>query len=323
MLRLAVDCGGTKTLGILYDESFRPLKRIRTGSCRDNSTPPGEVCRHAAELAEGLFGSDHPELALLTGNPYPAVLQALREHCLIRDCVPAGELDASLSAARLFENGLLAISGTGATMFGRVDGKTYAAGGYGFAIEDAGGGYWLGRQALQAAIRCAENRGPETLLRELVCRKYGREDLREAVFTIYRGPNVTPGTVAGSVAACAPLLETAADAGDRVAADVLSRAGSVLALQMDAFCRTNGFAPNVPVTITGSVWKGHPLVLRTFRAELAERQPGRPIVIPQWDAIVGSVILDKYRQTGVFTAEDAKTFETLYREDRFILRGDQ
>ena len=45
---LAIDSGGTKVLGILYDDDFTPKAISRVGSFRTNTTSP-ELVRHNME----------------------------------------------------------------------------------------------------------------------------------------------------------------------------------------------------------------------------------------------------------------------------------
>ncbi len=56
--------------------------------------------------------------------------------------------------------GLLVYAGTGSiAVHVSADGALHRAGGYGYRIDDAGGGYWLGRAALQAMLRDLDRRG--------------------------------------------------------------------------------------------------------------------------------------------------------------------
>ena len=61
--------------------------------------------------------------------------------------------------------GIVVLAGTGSIAYGADRaGRTARAGGYGFLLADEGSGYWLGHQALRAAVRAADGRGPQTLL---------------------------------------------------------------------------------------------------------------------------------------------------------------
>lgn len=61
--------------------------------------------------------------------------------------------------------GIAVIAGTGSSCYGRrADGREHRAGGWGALLDDAGGGYWLGVEALRAAVRAHDGRGEPTAL---------------------------------------------------------------------------------------------------------------------------------------------------------------
>jgi N-acetylglucosamine kinase-like BadF-type ATPase len=49
-------------------------------------------------------------------------------------------------------------------------------GGHGYLIGDEGGGFWIGREGLRAALRAHEERGPQTALRSLAEERFGDLD---------------------------------------------------------------------------------------------------------------------------------------------------
>jgi len=62
----------------------------------------------------------------------------------------------------------MVIAGTGSVALGRnAAGQTARAGGYGYLIDDAGGGVSIGRAALRAALRSGEGWGPKTVLADV------------------------------------------------------------------------------------------------------------------------------------------------------------
>src|SRR5204863_9042571 len=58
--------------------------------------------------------------------------------------------------------GILVNAGTGSIAYARDPaGELHRAGGYGWQLGDEGGGYWLGRRALDVAARSHDGRGEE------------------------------------------------------------------------------------------------------------------------------------------------------------------
>jgi len=118
--------------------------------------------------------------------------------------------------------GVLIIAGTGSIAYGRnARGETARAGGWGHAISDEGSGYWIGVEAIRAALRARDRGDDSTLLRELV-NAIGARDVDE--FIVWVNANPAP-----DFAALVPVIITAASAGDSVANRVLVSAGRELA----------------------------------------------------------------------------------------------
>lgn len=61
--------------------------------------------------------------------------------------------------------GTVLIAGTGSiAVYRTADGVLHRAGGWGPRIDDAGGGFWIGREALRAVAMMLDGRGPSTAL---------------------------------------------------------------------------------------------------------------------------------------------------------------
>ncbi len=124
------------------------------------------------------------------------------------------------------EPGIIVIAGTGSVALGWDGRRTARAGGHGFLLGDEGGGYWLGREAVRAAL-AAHDGGPGTVLTGLVDEELGGPDA--AVAAVHGRP-----TDRGLLAGLAPAVAEAAGAGDPVAADIVARAADALAALVDA-----------------------------------------------------------------------------------------
>src|SRR5205823_13770966 len=78
--------------------------------------------------------------------------------------------EVALTTAFARGPGVLVNAGTGSIAYARApDGEIHRAGGYGWQLGDEGGGYWLGRRALELAARAQDGRGEgSTLLARLL-----------------------------------------------------------------------------------------------------------------------------------------------------------
>ncbi|MEU9954411.1 BadF/BadG/BcrA/BcrD ATPase family protein [Streptomyces sp. NPDC050982] len=199
----------------------------------------------------------------------------VRRLALVADAVTAytGALGQRVGAVVAGGTGMIAI-GTDLKSWRRADG-------WGHLLGDCGGGAWIGRAGLEAALRADDGRpgGSAALLTRaegmfgsasaLPGQLYPRSD-RPAVLASF----------APEVAACAGT--------DPVAADILTAAARHIADSAAAVCPDEG-PGEVHVALTGGLFKmGDPLLV-PLRAALAERLPYARQVPAAGDPLDGAV----------------------------------
>ncbi|MFW6693291.1 N-acetylglucosamine kinase [Streptomyces sp. MAR4 CNX-425] len=153
------------------------------------------------------------------------------------------------------------------------------ADGWGHLLGDCGGGAWIGRAGLEAAMRAHDGRrgGSAALLARM-----------EAVFgtgaempgLLYPRPDrpAVLASFAPEVARCAPH--------DPVSAAILAEAGGHIAAAAVAVCPAD---PGSTVALTGGLFGiGEPL-LAPLRAELAERLPRTRVAVATASPLAGAV----------------------------------
>jgi glucosamine kinase len=112
--------------------------------------------------------------------------------------------------------GVLLVVGTGSIAWGRDPvGREIRVGGWGEVLGDEGSGYWLGLQGLRAVARAADGRSASTALSRVVLERLGLPEPQALI-------PWTANASKGEIAALAPLVLDAAEAGDREAAEVLA-----------------------------------------------------------------------------------------------------
>ncbi len=122
------------------------------------------------------------------------------------------------------DSGTILIAGTGSIALSRdAHGTLHRSGGWGPRIDDAGGGFWLGRQACKAVARMLDGRGENTLLIRPVA-AYVRADAEdhESVRIALRGASID------GVARLGLAVLTYADEGDHVASAIRSAGAAAL-----------------------------------------------------------------------------------------------
>lgn len=311
---LAIDSGGTKVLALLYDENFRIIRVCRAGSLRENTTPKDLIADNVESIINGLDLDCTEAIDHITGITDRILYNRITESCTVGTTSFCGELELGLSAACLFGDALLALSGTGATLFSRYNGSIDSAGGYGAAVSDAGSGYWIGRHAMEAATAYDEGRGESTLLKDMITERFGRRNLREAIFSIYSRRDISP---SASVASCAPLVTEAAYRGDETAHEIIIKAGRVLGKQLLYLIRKHDIHEQIPVTVSGSVWRGHHDLFGEFSRVVHSHGAGREIIIPEFEPIVGAVIHHYRKTNGSFGEKDLQFFRKEYAQFGF------
>jgi N-acetylglucosamine kinase-like BadF-type ATPase len=141
---------------------------------------------------------------------------------------------------------LALICGTGSIVYGRtVTGELVRAGGWGYLFGDEGSGYAIGLASLRAVMQAYDNRGPETLLSELVLGRYGLRTPPELIPTIYGAESPR-----SQLATLSDLVEQAAWRADPVAIAILEEASRELAQAIAAVYPKLGTS-TVPLVITG------------------------------------------------------------------------
>ncbi len=204
----------------------------------------------------------------------------------------ATELDEGtlgLYAADIYGDGVLILSGTGADAYVSKDGKTAGiVGGYGAILGDAGSGFAIGRDGINAAIAAYEGRGEKTALVEYLIKKYPAETFRKSVYGIYAAPQT-----AREVADFCKECEQAADEGDKAAAEIFIRAAHALAGFAIAGYKNFGIDKTAPYTFSGGVIthdikREKPLMLPYITDELA-RANITNMVLPNATPLQGAV----------------------------------
>lgn len=166
--------------------------------------------------------------------------------------VPSADYEIALVGALGQREGVLILAGTGSLAYGvNAAGQTALVGGWGYLLDDAGGGYWLGVRALEAVARAADGRGPATTLTPALLAALALRQAQDLIAWLYRAD--APRT--REIAQLAPLVLDQAEAGDPVAQGIVAKAGDELALAAQTVIRRlDMHAP--PIAFAGSLLTG-------------------------------------------------------------------
>ena len=152
-------------------------------------------------------------------------------------------------------------------------------------MDDLGGAYGLGIDALRAVVQATDGRGPATVLCGAVCQALDIGHTDDLMHRLYTGRFGKEG-----VARLARLVTAAADAGDEVAGRILSRGAAELGAMAAAVQERLGFS-QPEVALTGGTGRHSALYREKIYTALQEAVPGCRITEPELEPVLGAVLL--------------------------------
>lgn len=244
-LFLGVDAGGSRTRAVLANVSGTVLGVGAAGAANWQAlgaAAAGEALRAAvaaaflsAEVGAGAGPTRRPEAAELRGSFFGlAGVRGADERALMAEELAAlglagplevaGDLVVAQAGALAAGPGVVVIAGTGSAAWGKnAAGETAQAGGWGWLVDDKGGGYWLALRGLAAAVEAEDGRGEASSLGARASAFFGVAGLRELLRELHAGRRDRTAVAAFAREVCA-----AAAAGDGVAGRLMGEAAEEL-----------------------------------------------------------------------------------------------
>jgi len=300
-----IDGGQTATAAVVGAEDGRIIGRGEAGPADEigqmpHSTRLRDALRDA--LANALRNAKLDENARLTsvvagvsgyqGRVYGAQPQInAGKFALVHDASVAHA--AALGGAP----GVTIVCGTGSVAYGLGDqGETVLVGGWGYLFGDAGSAFWIGRRALERAMRDADVALPSPL-RAALLTHFARTSEREIARAVYAGEISRADVAAFAPRAIALARDGTADARAIVdqAADALAWLGALAARRLHGNKRVLPGPINIALTggLTLDSWFYDALCAR-----LSDRLPEGVVVKARYESATGALLL-AYRQAGV------------------------
>ncbi len=295
---LGVDGGGSKTAVVILNEEKQELGRGQGGVSNYHlagTEGAKETLLNAMQEAAADAGITLTQITAATwalaGAARPAdrrILQGMMEELLpdshgliVTDALAA--LVGGIGSRR----GIVLIAGTGAIAYGENgDGEQARAGGWGH-ILDHGSGYALAQAALRAVMQAEDGRQEPTVLSKKVQAALQLENISDLVNWIYAPRrNVT------DIAALAPLVLQAAEAGDMAATAVIAQEADALAAFVAATARRLGvWKRPFSLLLMGGLLKTDNFYRRVVLQAVRTKSPHAQFRQPQADAATGAALL--------------------------------
>jgi glucosamine kinase len=315
-LYLAIDAGGTSTRCLLADDTH-VFARASTGTIKlMRVSETDATARLRALLAEVAAAARVP----LSGVTRTCFGLAGSSSVSVRNwatqtiaSVVAGELllcgdeEIALDAAFAGGPGILLIAGTGSNAIGRSPtGALFGAGGWGPVLGDEGSGYWIGLEAIRAALHAQDrasgdmqNSASSSILLREIERYWHIGSLGDLVaLANLRAPS--DAAAPPDFASLAPVVARCAEQGDSLADEILARAGEELAGLVTLVFRKMTEAPSamagateqgteIPVAFTGGILTHIAPVRKAFLAHLAASVPSARVRDSAIDPLDGAL----------------------------------
>lgn len=269
---IGVDGGGSRARAVVVGRDGVEMGRSEVRGAVVTADRPDEAARSveaAVRAAAEHAGVALPAALLWAGlagagndRARGAVERALPSSLSARTVVGT-DVEAAFHDAFRGGPGVLLIAGTGSVAWARgEDDTTSRVGGWGQHLGDEGSGYALGSEGLRSIAHSEDGRGPATTLRSAALNALEIDDV---VDLIHWAETATK----AQVAALAPLVISAADAGDAVAERIVADAVEALVVHVRAAYRAvtppSGPPPEL-VLWGGLIASGGPLRARLLRA---------------------------------------------------------
>src|SRR5262249_42305986 len=165
----------------------------------------------------------------------------------------------------------------------------WRSGGWGHLLGDEGSGYWLGVQAIRAALRDRDASGPPTALSEAAVEFFLMASVEELAAKLYSRP-----LSKAEIAAFAPTTALVAERGDSVARRIYERGASELGGQIVTVARQSGLIAGLggvegdfPVGLIGSGFKAGALFVEPLVARVRQVAPQARVSVVEMAPVVG------------------------------------
>jgi glucosamine kinase len=293
---LGIDAGGTKTVCQLADERGTVIAESRGVGANLQAVGELEVEKVLHQVMEkaledvdivpdgiclGIAGVDRPDDAAVVRGIMKRIGYKARV-LVVNDALVALESGAP------GQPGIVIISGTGSISYGRnAAGMAARSGGWGYVLGDEGSGYWIGRAALRAVLRAADQRGKETALTPLLLDHFGVDRPQGLIHEVYH-TNLKPAAI-GALAQC---VHRAFAQGDEVAVGILRGAANELeSAAISVGRRLDLIGERFPFILAGGIFKAVPWLAEELSRRLPIVAPGSSVRLLDREPATGAVLL--------------------------------
>ncbi|HYK82810.1 MAG TPA: BadF/BadG/BcrA/BcrD ATPase family protein [Gemmatimonadales bacterium] len=291
---LGADAGGSHSTVVIgradavLGRAEGPGAAMRPGGAAASAAVLAETARRAAAQAGVALPVDRGVVGAAGAGrtqEQTELAAALHAAGVARQVRVMADAEVALTTAFRGGPGVILNAGSGSIGYARDPaGQLHRAGGYGWQLGDEGGGYWLGRRALDAAARAQDGRGEGSTL---LARLLGALGLQHFDDLVRWTATATP----AQVAALAPHVLNAAREGEVVARRAVDDAARELVGLVVTLERHFPGGGPVPVAITGGLLLAQSPLTQALRERLKAAVGRARLVTDRVDPPLGALQL--------------------------------
>lgn len=297
---VGVDCGGSKTHtlivaldGAVIAEAFSGPSNLQRIGVEKTVHAIMESILEACKKGQCTVEELQSVVIGAAGAGRPADKSALVNHLLLYSTKKkfplkniSVESDARIALEAAFAGGpgIIVIGGTGSIALYRTEEhKFLRAGGWGLILGDEGGGYAIGRDALNAVMRQHDGRSEKTILTRLAQQHFGVAAVEALIPKIYQEH--------ADVASFAPSVLTAVTERDRVAHLILVKNSNELAELVRVLTMQARPRKKLPVSLMGGLLSEENVYSKMVKDKINNSLPNVVVQKPKFSAAFGAAII--------------------------------
>lgn len=298
---LGIDGGGTGTRAAILDQEGgicgvgtggpSNYSDVGVAATRENLLQAVTEARRKASLPAEPFAAAFLGLGGVASHTDREVIRGLAQDLRLAPEGRVGvdhDIRIALAGGLSGRPGIVLIAGTGSSCYGRnAAGESWRSGGWGPLVADEGSAYWLGVEAIKAAVRAFDGRAPSTILLPRVQTALALPTMDDLLHRLY-----VTGMSRKEIASLAPLVIEAASQGDSTAVALIRRGCGELADCVLAVAQKLGLAERrCELALTGGTFRAGEMVIAPLREAVTDRMPLCIVGLAECPPVIGACLL--------------------------------
>ena len=305
---IGIDGGGTKTEFILFSERGRILNRMLLEGCNPNTVGVQKTVEILSRGIDTFLKLDQSICGIFVGaSGLDSGDNTMQVQNMLREKYPAMKIQCEndifnvIACGKNSDSCIAAICGTGIVVYANHGGQLRRFGGRGYLFDEAGSGYHIGRDALNAVLDAEEGLAGNSILCELI--EAGMEG------SVWKHINMVYEKGQAYIASFATYVFEAYEKGDVIAEEILQKNAVYFADLINRAAQDEK-SPS-QIVASGSIVKRNPVFAQLVQRSL---KPGLELEVPVFPPVYGACVTC-CRLCGCDTEPLKENFMVQYREE--------